>query len=206
MTITRKAEYASLKNLSLSGRVLDLGGYKGSEYHQLFKGDFTIMNANLSTGSDIVCDFEQPLPVESASYDAVLLINVLEHIFEYRQLIDEISRVLKPAGTAIIVVPFFIPYHASPEDYHRYTAPALRKALTASGFSNIDITTLGSGVWAARWGLVERLLPRPLQFLSNIAQPLCDVGDRLFVALAKVMGKKYLPSDYPLGYSVIARK
>lgn len=205
MTILRKAEYRSLAGTPLSGRVLDLGGHKSSEYHRLFTGKFEITTANLSNKADIVCDFEQPLPIESKSYDAVLLINVLEHIFEYRQLLGEVARILRLGGTVIIVVPFLFPYHASPDDFHRYTASALTRALSSAGFESIRVTALGSGVCAARWVLIERLLPRFLNPLSFIINPLTAMGDWLLVGLARLLGKKYLPSDYPLGYTVTAR-
>lgn len=205
MTILRKAEYRSLSGIPLSGRVLDLGGSPGSEYHRLFTGDFSITTANLSPKADIVCDFEHPLPIESASYDAVLIINVLEHIFEYRQFLGEVARILRPGGTVIIVVPFLFPYHPSPDDFHRYTASALSRALVSAGLTDVRITPLGSGVCAARWVLIERLLPRPLQALSVITNPLTRVSDRLIVLLARLLGKKYQPSDYSLGYTAIAR-
>ena len=205
MTILRKAEYRSLVGTPLSGRVLDLGGRKGSAYYQLFTGDFSITTANLSSDSDIVCDFEQPLPIESEKYDAVLLINVLEHIFEYRQLLGEVARVLRPGGMVIIVVPFLFPYHASPDDFHRYTAKALEHMLVVAGFEGAHITTLGSGVCASCWMLIERLLPRFLSPLSRISNPFVALCDWLFSRLAHLLGKKYLASDYALGYTAVAR-
>lgn len=205
MTILRKAEYRSLAGIALSGRVLDLGGSRDSAYHRLFAGNFSVTTANLSPGADIACDFERPLPIGSGKYDAVLLINVLEHVFEYRQLLGETVRVLRPGGTIIIVVPFLFPYHASPNDFHRYTATALSRALSSAGFEGITIATLGSGVCAARWVLIERLLPRILSPLSLIANPLTAAGDWLVAVLARLLGKKYLASDYALGYTAMAR-
>lgn len=204
MTILRKAEYRSLLGMPLKGKVLDLGGSKGSLYHKLFSGDFSITTANLAPGADITCDFEQPLPISNASYDAALIINVLEHIFEYRQFLGEVVRILRPGGTVIIVVPFLFPYHASPDDFHRYTASALSRALTAAGFVNIQCVALGSGVCAVRWALIERLLPQPLRALSIIINPLVTVSDWCMVQFARLLGKQYVPFDYPLGYTVTA--
>ncbi len=207
MTILRKAEYQALKSITLSGAVVDLGGDSRSEYHKLFKGDFSITTANLEgTKPDVVVDLEKPLPFTKSSYDGALLINVLEHIFEYRQLIGESARVLKPGGSIIIVVPFLFPYHPSPSDFHRYSGEALTKALLSSGFSNISVTPLGTGVFAVRWVLLERLLPRFLQPLSLFMNPLARISDYLFAKFAGLLGKKYQPSDYPLGYLVTALK
>jgi SAM-dependent methyltransferase len=205
MTITRKAEYRSLRGVSLSGDVLDLGGSRGSEYHRLFSGTFSVETANISAGADITCDFEEPLPIKSGRYDVVLLINVLEHIFEYRQLLGEAARILRPRGRVVIVVPFLFPYHPSPNDFHRYTATGLSRALTLAGFEDVECAALGSGVCAARWALIERLLPRSAQAISHVAVPLVTASDWLLARCARLLGKKYQPSDYALGYTVTAR-
>ena len=204
VTILRKAEHAALASEELSGAVIDLGGHGNSEYVKMFQGEFTRSTANLSPDADIQCDFEKPLPIPTDSYDVALLINVLEHIFEYRQLLGETHRILKPRGRIIIIVPFLFPYHASPQDYHRYTHSALERALTAAGFSDVRVTSLGSGVCAARWLFIERLLPSPVRFLSVVAVPLTDILDRAMRGLARAIGKKYQPSDYALGFKATA--
>jgi len=208
MTILRKTEHAALASIVLTGKVLDLGGDKRSKYISCIKGNFSVTTANMDakTSPDILCDLEKPLSVADASYDAVLLINVLEHIFEYRQLLNESARVLKNAGTAVIIVPFLFPVHGSPNDFHRYTASGLERALFASGFLSVSIMPLGTGVCAARWSLIERLLPFPLSFLSYIARPLSIVGDFVLKRLAQLFNKKYNSSNYALGYMATAKK
>ncbi len=205
-TIYRKAEHMALSGVTLSGKVLDLGGHKNSPYRDLFKGEFSITTADLSSEADIQCNFELPLPISDASYDGVLLINVLEHIFEYRQLIGECARVLKPRGTIIIAVPFLFPYHASPDDFHRYTSTALERTLALAGFSDIHVQSLGSGVCAVRWALVERLLPGPFRALSLVTVPFARFFDGIITGFARAFGKKYSPSDYSLGYVASAHK
>jgi SAM-dependent methyltransferase len=179
-----------------------------ASYHALFKGTYTITTANLNPDDepDILCNLEEKLSIDDSSYDGVLLINVLEHIFEYRQLAQECARVVRPGGTIVVVVPFLFPVHPSPDDFHRYTKSALEKMLEKSGFSDITVTALGTGVFAVRWILIERLLPGFLRPLSYIANPLTRVADALFMRLARLIGKKYQPSDYPLGYVAVARR
>ncbi|MEK7093330.1 MAG: methyltransferase domain-containing protein [Patescibacteria group bacterium] len=208
MTILRKEEHRVLRSIRLSGSILDLGGDKRSEYQKLFPGEYSIKTANMSDESepDIRCDLEKPLPVKDASYDGVLLINVLEHIFEYRRLLEESARVLKSKGKIVVVVPFLFPYHPSPNDFHRYTSSALERALESAGFSDITVAPLGSGVFAVRWVLIERLLPAPLRALSVIAGPFVAFSDRVLVRLARVLNKKYNASDYALGYVATATR
>lgn len=207
MTILREAEHTALSHLTLSGKVLDLGGDTRSSYRTLFQGSYTLTTVNIDsrTHPDIVADLEKPLPIPDASYDGVLLINVLEHIFEYQTLLAECRRVLRPGGKLVMVVPYLFPYHPSPDDYYRYSISALRRML--SGFSEVTSTSLGSGVASVRWVLLERLLPGALQRgVGVIAHPLVRGMDALFTALARALNKKYDPSDYALGFVVAAEK
>lgn len=207
MTILRKAEHRALKGIELSGKVLDLGGDERSSYRNLFRGSFVLTTVNLDakTKPDIIANLEEMLPIPDASFDEVLLINVLEHVFEYRSLISECHRVLVPGGKIIIVVPYIFPYHASPDDYHRYSASALQRML--SDFSDVQIQSLGSGVFSAKWVLFERLLPSKIQdLLAFITHPLVGFVDALFTGLARVLRKQYVPSDYALGFLVTAQK
>lgn len=207
-TLLRKAEYASLGNITLSGRVLDLGGEPTSDYHALFEGEFTITTANLpQVHADIACDLEKPLPVKDAGYDAVLLINVLEHVYNTRQLLGEAARVLKPAGTLVVVVPFLFPLHPSPKDFWRFSREALTHLLTEAGFKNVHITSLGSGVFATRYVALDRLMPGVIRFLGfYTTRYVVAVLDKLFAVLARALHKKYDPAHYALGYLVEAQR
>lgn len=206
MTLLRRAEYDALSHLEMRGRVIDLGGTHRATYHTLLKGSFAVevANNNAAAMPDILCDFEKPLPINDQSYDGALVINVLEHIFEYRAFIAEIKRILKPGGKLIVVVPYLFPYHASPNDFHRYSASALKRALELAGFGDIHAQPLGTGICAARWQLLERLLPAPLRFLSAVALPMTALGDWALCRLGRLLRKSYHPSDYALGFVVTA--
>lgn len=207
-SILRKAEHAALAHLFLSGRVLDLGGSKKSAYQKIFRGDYTLTTVNLDEKAepDVRHNLEKPLPFTDASYNAVLLINVLEHIFHTRELLAESVRVLAPGGTLVIVVPFLFPIHPSPDDFWRFTESALIRLLAEAGLKDIRIEPLGSGVCAARMLFIERLLPAPLQRVTALLHPLVTLTDHSFTSLARVLGKQYRPKDYPLGYLAVAKK
>lgn len=96
----------------------DFAQYKGS-------GD----GAGIQTGQwdtssiDIVADITD-IPVESASFDAVMCIEVLEHVPDPTAAVRELVRVLRPGGTLVITAPFaslthFAPYHFS-TGFNRY--------------------------------------------------------------------------------------
>lgn len=205
----RRAEHEALSRVSLSGTVLDLGGEKGAEYISCIKGDFTVTTVNLESveKTDIVHDLESPILLEDASYDQVLLINVLEHIFNYRQLLSEASRIVRPGGSVIIAVPFLFPIHPSPHDYWRFTKETLQKECVLAGLEVETISPLGGGVFAVRYLMLDRLLPAPLRFVSYYTiRYITTALDRLFSFAAHTLGKRYSIAEYALGYVVAARR
>ena len=46
-----------------------------------------------------------PLPFDDAHFTTVLCLNVLEHVFDWYGLVDELSRVVEPGGHAMIDIP-----------------------------------------------------------------------------------------------------
>ncbi len=206
-SLLRAAEHRALRVTSLTGRVLDLGGDARAGYRALYPDAlFTTVNIDPDACPEIVHDLELPLPIEDGVYDHALLMNVLEHVFEYRQLIRESARVIRAGGSVVIVVPFLFPYHPSPRDFWRFSSDALRRECEAAGLVVESLLPLGSGVFAARSVMLDRLLPFPLRAVLYVLRPLIGGVDALFAAFARMLGKKYVPADYALGYIVVAGK
>lgn len=91
----------------------DFGQYDGSGNEsglQMGKWDQTKL--------DIVCDITA-IPEPDASFDAIMCIEVLEHLPEPLLAIREFSRLLRPGGILIITAPFCSLTHFAP--YHFYT-------------------------------------------------------------------------------------
>jgi SAM-dependent methyltransferase len=209
-SILRRAEHEALASLTLSGSVLDLGGERGAEYLTHIQGVFSVTAVNIDSSAqpDIVLDLEQPLSmIEDASFDHVLLINVLEHIFDYRQLLAEATRILRPGGSVIIVVPFLFPIHPSPNDYWRFSNQTLEKECIRAGLSIKTLTPLGAGVFSARHLFIARLMPGPVRLVMHYTfRYLALALDALFVHVARLLRKRYAPAEYALGYAVVATK
>jgi SAM-dependent methyltransferase len=146
----RKEEYKKLAELSIDGKILDVGGSKTSGYHELIKGEhaFTVGNIDESYGLDIVFDAQEAWPFPDGSYDAVLFINLLEHLYKYDKAIDESFRVLTNGGRVIGVVPFMFNVHGSPFDHFRYTRSTLERLLTDRGFTDVQVAELGTGAFS----------------------------------------------------------
>jgi SAM-dependent methyltransferase len=74
------------------------------------------------------------LPFRASTFDAVALLDVLEHLAEPQASLREIARVLRPGGVLYINVPCMYPLHDEPHDYQRPTVHGLRHWLQLAGF------------------------------------------------------------------------
>ena len=88
------------------------------------------------------------LPFPDASFERVICSEVLEHIPDYRGVLAEIRRVLKPGGLLAVSVPRFLPewicwqlsdaYHEVPGGHIRiFRTGALRAAVESHGFQHL---------------------------------------------------------------------
>lgn len=196
--------YEELEGVSLSGNVLDLAGPPDAEYHKRIKGDFKMKVNNLDevVKADYRFDLEHMFPIKDATYDGVLCINVLEHIYNYRNVLKESHRVLVRGGTLVVGVPFLIRVHPSPKDYWRYTKETLENIAKDAGFEEVEVHTIGRGVFTAAYSLEHSLVKVGL--IQRLLIALAHMED--FV-VSKTRAKKHFSKEnYPLGYLMIAKK
>ncbi len=114
----------------------------------MIKGRHTIGAANIDERSepDFRFNFEEKFPIKSDSYDGILCLNVLEHIFNYENVVNESFRILKIGGVFIGSTPFIFNVHECPDDYFRYTKKALEKIFKNAGFCEIKVEEIGTGL------------------------------------------------------------
>ncbi len=98
------------------GKVLDLGCAFGFATLKLARKGYTTVGVDNSAryiawaqrrhpnGTYLQASAES-LPFEDDCFDAVLFLDVLEHVVDQNAVIGEIQRVLKPGGTLILSVP-----------------------------------------------------------------------------------------------------
>lgn len=94
---------------------------------------------------DIVADAEH-LPFKDGTVGALVSESMLEHVPHPTYVTREIMRVLKPGGIVYVSAPFIHPYHASPDDFNRWTISGLKEL-----FPDLEIVKSGvrSGPWSA---------------------------------------------------------
>lgn len=63
---------------------------------------------------------------DSKKYDLVLCCNILEHVYENKNLSSNLKKLVKKDGYLLVSVPFIYPLHEEPMDYWRYTEHNLK--------------------------------------------------------------------------------
>jgi SAM-dependent methyltransferase len=142
--------------------VLDLGCRSGALTRHFLEGndvvgvdvDEAALAKAEQLGIDVItADVEEPLPLESASFDAVVAGELLEHVRFPEALVAEARRVLKPGGVFVGSVPnafriqnrlrFLLGRQPDkdPTHVHMFTAAEIRALL--ADFAAIQITLLG---------------------------------------------------------------
>ena len=150
----------TLQKIPTGSRILDAGGgelqYKPlCEHLNYVSQDFAQYDGEgdgkgLQTGAwdqtrlDIISDITA-IPEPDASFDAIMCIEVFEHLPEPIKAIKEFSRLLRPGGHLIITAPFCSLTHFAP--YHFYTGfnrYFYEEHLSKNGFKIIDLVENGN--------------------------------------------------------------
>lgn len=123
----------------LSGHVLDVGCGIGDFLR--FRRDAVGVDINplsvdwcRSQGMDAHVMELDVLPFSGASFDGVMLDNVLEHLLRPEALLAEIARVLRCAGVLIVGVPGERGYSRDPDHKQFYSEDSLIQRLHDAGF------------------------------------------------------------------------
>jgi SAM-dependent methyltransferase len=142
--------------------VLDLGCRSGALTRHYLEGNrvvgVDVDRAALAKAEEagiepVVADVEEPLPLESETFDAVVAGELLEHLRFPHALVSEVHRVLRPGGVFVGSVPnaFRIQNRfrflrglqpeRDPTHLHMFTSAQLRALLRE--FSSVRITPVG---------------------------------------------------------------
>jgi SAM-dependent methyltransferase len=137
------------------GRTLDIGG--GSFYKNLTKStwsNYFVLEPDLDSLpkpnelekiNSISADAGKS-PIKSHSFDTVIIIQVLQFIYEPTKVIAEANRILKKNGRIVIQVPQSGNLHGVPHHYYNFTRFWLERTLSENNFKVTDYIPLG-GAW-----------------------------------------------------------
>jgi SAM-dependent methyltransferase len=130
------------------GLVLDCGAGQRHSYYP------NVVNYEIvDYDSTDVLGAAERLPFQGDSFDAVLSLNVLEHVKDPFQAAREIMRVMKPGAELMCVAPFLQPLHGYPHHYYNMTAQGLKNLFEPLRDKQIDIYGAMHPIWALTWFL-----------------------------------------------------
>ncbi len=204
-----------LSSLSPEALILDVGAGRG-DFAALLDGRRSLaLEIYPYPEVDVVCDLTQVNPFRPGSFDAALLMNVLEHIYDTHSLLASLCQLLKPGGALLVAVPFMVKMHQVPADFVRYTHFALERLgaehslaverlegyydplfFLGEGLGNLQNAVLPTLPASRRYP--ARLLLGGIQALANLLGRLTGPGQTQSPARARSLA--------PTGYHIIYRK
>jgi SAM-dependent methyltransferase len=111
-------------------------------------------------GLTALCGTLQDLQLPDESLESIGLFDVLEHVEHPEPLVDEVHRVLRPAGLVIATVPAFRALWGNEDDaaghYRRYTKSTLAAEFETRGFASLGTEYLYASLVPAA-GLLRAL-------------------------------------------------
>ena len=133
-----------------TGVLLDIGCGNKPYRKWMLEKDCIITGCDIEQSSEKLVDIICPatsIPLHDETFDTVFSSQVLEHVADHGQMLDECNRLLKPGGYLIISAPMFWEHHEVPHDFFRFTRFGFKHLLTKRGFEVIQIKANG-GKWA----------------------------------------------------------
>ncbi|MGE4218806.1 MAG: class I SAM-dependent methyltransferase [Alphaproteobacteria bacterium] len=137
-----------------------------------------------------------------AGYDAIVMLDVLEHIEDHAAMLSRVSALLRPGGRVVLKVPahrfLYGEMDRAVGHHRRYSRQALRSVLAGAGLRPGRIWTFNAAAVPGWWwhGRVKR---------RNVA-PAADVArfDRLVPLLRRV--ESVIPPPFGLSYFAVGTR
>lgn len=173
--------------------VLDYGA--GNSPYQAYvscdryaKADIT---QNAAGDIDLLIHPGKRLDVAEASFDLILLLDVLEHVPYPLFVLEEMRRLIKPGGTLIVSIPFIYREHETPNDYCRYTRFGAERLIEDNGGRIARMEKVGNAYYTLLTLFLERAI-------SN--------GERSTLRLAGRIMNRIVRWVFPLFRPIFANK
>jgi 2-polyprenyl-3-methyl-5-hydroxy-6-metoxy-1,4-benzoquinol methylase len=199
-----KAYYGARLKPFLRGRVLEVGAGIGGTTRTLCDGgqaDWLCVEPDASLAgriTEMLAQHQLPsccrlhvgtlddLPTTEGQFDAILYIDVIEHIEDDAAELRRAYARLAPGGALLIVVPahqwLFSPFDQAIGHFRRYSRPMLRRALPAGSHIRqlVYLDSVGLLASAANKLFLKQSYPTlaQIKFWDNTIVPVSRIADR----------------------------
>ena len=190
-------QIVEIRKLNLKGSIIDVGSKKSISNvtnHLNTEEKINYADKFSKDPDDLIMDLEEVGEFKNKIFKNVLLFNVLEHVFNFKNCLKNCYLILDNNGFFYGSTPFFYCIHGSPNDYFRYTEQSLVRALEETGFKNIKVQVISGGIFICFFSSISTLSMR-IPLLNNILLIFCQILDCIISFFSKKI--KYI---FPLGY------
>lgn len=158
-----------------------------------------LLEAQMLAGVKVVRAPIEAMRPASGRFDTAVLINVLEHIPDDIGALRAVRGLLRPGGTACILVPAHPALYGSLDancgHERRYRRSGLRAVIEASGFT-VMLCRHFNPIGALGWLLVSRIARRP-----HVPRASVHLSERVAVPVGRMLERLFPP---PFGQSLVA--
>ena len=155
----------------IRGRVLSIGSEndadgEGDFYRRYFPmaDSYTTSEVAETFKCDLALDIRSMPGIADQSYDCIYCSGVLEHVDDFHVGLEELTRILKPAGVLLLGLPFRQAIHMAPHDFWRFTEHGIRYLLKKSyeieDLAAIDLDGKSGDRFPASYWVKARKTPR----------------------------------------------
>jgi dolichyl-phosphate beta-glucosyltransferase len=211
----RRIVLSSLERFASSGRCLDIGCGGGA---MLLEAGSEVPAFGIDLSSQALDHARarglrglakgeaSALPFATATFDSVLVLDVLEHHARPEHLLREIKRVLEPGGVLIVTVPAYKWMWSYADHvlghYRRYTKTRLAEELAGSGFVLERVSYFHSWLLPIAWAFRKlRTIVRSTGSADDFAVP--RPLNRLLYVVTQLELRLLSRFDMPFGLSVL---
>lgn len=198
---SRKGLFDAVRKHSdlIAGKTLDIGcGQK--PYQNLFKNATQYLGLEIDSPQNRIrknADFfydGKHMPFTNQSFDSVICNEVLEHVFNPNDFLQEIHRILRGGGKMLLTLPFVWDEHEQPYDYARYSSFGIKHLLEQNGFKILKLEKTNDGLEVI-FALINAYIYKKLCTRNKILRILAILFITSFFNLLGIIASKILPRN-----------
>ena len=156
-SICRSYQIYFLKNINLKGKSIDFGtsniGDTSYNFVNSSQINFISNKFNVKKNNYIKLDLNKK-NFTNMYFNNLIVFNVLEHVYDIQNSVNELKKLMKKNSTIFISTPFIYRFHAAPEDFYRFTKNFWIQNLRDNEFRGIKVNNFGTGPFMSCYAMI----------------------------------------------------